>query len=318
MTMKVALSLGVMAATLFAFLFLAPSPASAIVLDHEILMEAESSGLVHATVKISYDTLDSDKAFYLVFGRIGNVRAEDARGPVSCTTEGVTGGTQIICTPNVADRINYQLQLRFDVLDLVARSDSKQIFNYKVSIAEQTRSFKFGFRLPEGMVLVEPAKDAYLPANAVLGTTGRRVTLDWDMRPELGQSHIFFVRYEPPFGFPVPVSFDYLYVVLAVVIALIAYFWIRAKKSTRTEAIISVLNQDERKVLEAIADIGEKCKQRDVVKKTAFSKAKVSRILTALEKRGIIKKEQLGRTNRIILKEKKLLEEKKKKGSAEF
>jgi uncharacterized membrane protein len=60
---------------------------------------------------------------------------------------------------------------------------------------------------------------------------------------------------------------------------------------------------DERLVLDAIKKEGGKIIQSDLVKNTGFSKAKVSKILSELENRNLIRKEKYKRTNLIFLNE---------------
>ncbi len=62
-----------------------------------------------------------------------------------------------------------------------------------------------------------------------------------------------------------------------------------------------VLRDDERKVVEALLESGGEVKQNDLARIVEYSKAKVSYMVRDLEKRGILKKSPLGRTNRITL-----------------
>jgi len=81
------------------------------------------------------------------------------------------------------------------------------------------------------------------------------------------------------------------------------YFRRRAGRGTGVKRVFSVLKGDERRVIDVILLKGDKCKQRDIVRATDYSKAKVSRIMTELEARGILSRERIGRTNRVVLSE---------------
>lgn len=65
--------------------------------------------------------------------------------------------------------------------------------------------------------------------------------------------------------------------------------------------MLSLLEPDERKIIEALIDNEGKSSQSDIVKKTGISRVKVSRILKKLEQKGIIKKNQNGMTNTVEL-----------------
>lgn len=269
---------------------------------NEVHINLDKAGLARVTVNVQYKFVSTDKAYYLAFARILNVKAQDSGGPLECVLEKQTYGTQISCTPNIQNRTNYSMQLSFDASDLVTKTDGKSIFAYSYAISNPTDILKVSVRLPEGTGLIEG--EAMTPPNATVGSTGRQVTLDWQLvGPTLGKTYTFEARFEPLFG--IPFTYDYLYAVVAVVLVLIIYFW-RTRRVTRTKTILSVLSSKEKMVLEALLSKGSSAKQRDVVRVTGFSKAKVSRIIAALEERGLIKKQPLGRTNRIILVDKRL------------
>lgn len=63
--------------------------------------------------------------------------------------------------------------------------------------------------------------------------------------------------------------------------------------------MLSLLEPDERKIIETLIDNEGKSSQSDIVKKTGISRVKVSRILKKLEQKGIIKKIQNGMTNTV-------------------
>ena len=83
--------------------------------------------------------------------------------------------------------------------------------------------------------------------------------------------------------------------------AILLILW-RMGRRQKVQTVLSVLKKDEKMVLECLIKRKGECKQRQIVRETDFSKAKVSRILMDLEKRGVIKKERRGRTNIVQLK----------------
>lgn len=69
----------------------------------------------------------------------------------------------------------------------------------------------------------------------------------------------------------------------------------------RMNMVLRALEGDEREIVRVIMESGGEILQNELVNTLNFSKAKVSRNLMSLERRGIIKKNQYGLTNRIIL-----------------
>lgn len=70
------------------------------------------------------------------------------------------------------------------------------------------------------------------------------------------------------------------------------------------DAVLTALEGDEKELVKQIADHGGEMLQNELVLSLNFSKAKVSRMLTDLEKRGLVIKKQYGLTNKVALAEK--------------
>lgn len=68
-----------------------------------------------------------------------------------------------------------------------------------------------------------------------------------------------------------------------------------------TQVLLRALEGDERKAVELIALNGGRILQNELVNSLDFSKAKVSRVLMNLERRGIITKKKYGLTNCIAI-----------------
>ncbi len=66
-------------------------------------------------------------------------------------------------------------------------------------------------------------------------------------------------------------------------------------------AVVKALDEDERRLYLQIREAGGTALQRDLVASGAFSKAKVTRLLDKLERRGLVVRERYGATNRVKL-----------------
>ncbi len=73
-------------------------------------------------------------------------------------------------------------------------------------------------------------------------------------------------------------------------------------KEERFEIMVKALSQDEQKLIRIIKD-QEGITQATLRLKTDYSKTKLSFVLADLEKKGLIKKELSGKTNKLYIKE---------------
>ncbi len=78
----------------------------------------------------------------------------------------------------------------------------------------------------------------------------------------------------------------------------------KPKKITKRSysKIMSDMNSDEKNIFEKIIEEEGTIFQSELVEKTKFSKAKVSRVLDKLEGKGLVERRRRGMTNVIILK----------------
>ncbi len=67
------------------------------------------------------------------------------------------------------------------------------------------------------------------------------------------------------------------------------------------DLVLRLLDGDERRLMRVIVESRGDVLQRDLVTATAFSDAKVSRLLDRLEERGLVVRERQGMTNRVRL-----------------
>ena len=73
------------------------------------------------------------------------------------------------------------------------------------------------------------------------------------------------------------------------------------KGESALDAVLRVLNEDERKVIDTLVAEGGTMLQKDIRWKTGLSRVKTHRILLRLAKRGIVSAEKYYNTNRITL-----------------
>jgi uncharacterized membrane protein len=98
--------------------------------------------------------------------------------------------------------------------------------------------------------------------------------------------------------------FYFLILLLIVALFFVALYALKKRKivvkkivRVKPEKILmEVLDEYEKKVYEIVRDAG-KIRQNEIVEKTGFSKARVSRVLKSLAEKKLVKVEKRGRTN---------------------
>ncbi len=163
-------------------------------------------------------------------------------------------------------------------------------------------------KIPQNSVLSEElANQSYSPDNGKILTDGKLIMVYWEKENVTADDLKFSVSYSIPSA---GAGFSNLFVVSIagiVIISMIAVaIYVRKGDGLgkiTAEAMTSILNTDEKKVVDILAKHGGKSGQKIIVRESDFSKAKVSRLVKNLKSRGVIDIEPIsGRENRIILK----------------
>jgi uncharacterized membrane protein len=226
-----------------------------------------------------------------------NVTADGV--PVKCSlSSGI--GSSIICNNINARIIVYNLK----TYSIVRTLQSLNIFSSRFSVTQPTDRFSVSVNLPFGTTLADASKLAGTgmnpsePSGAMQGSDGRRIFVEWIYdKPQLGYTSDYTVVYEQV----KTIDFNiFLFIISAIVIAFLIFLIFFFRRS-HVHNILPVLTDNERKVMEILIR-DKKADQRVIVKETDFSKAKTSRIIQDLEKRGLVEKRAKGRTNIITLK----------------
>ncbi len=204
----------------------------------------------------------------------------------------------------------YKITYRYTLDNVVERHENIYILSITHSLFANVKNFEFTVALPPGYGVV----DNRVSPESEPTSDGRRVILKWELHepipPEFKDFRVIVI-YENLFE-----ARNYIYIALliiaAVIILFLTYKYLKARgisvrllldRKRRLEEKIEILKEDEQKIMKLIIE-NEGIDQRDIVKITGFSKTKVSKILSELEKRGAIRKEQIGRRNKIYLAKK--------------
>jgi len=77
---------------------------------------------------------------------------------------------------------------------------------------------------------------------------------------------------------------------------------IKSPESGFPREVLALLAKDEKILVEEVLGAGGRMKQNELVNRLPFPKAKVSRLLSRLERKGLVDKRRYGLTNEVVLK----------------
>ena len=193
------------------------------------------------------------------------------------------------------------LNLEFWSDDVVKKFRDKYVFDADLSVFENVSSLSIFVKLPEKYWLSE--KDSVFPTPDQILSDGKRIILKFSKTDMTSQEpikvRIYFEGY-PGQSF----SISHLIVLSLFIFGIMVSIFVTylRKVGSRSVKLIEILDPEERKVIHIVKRAGGKINQKVIVRETDFSKAKVSRLVKNLERRGIIRVEKIGRTNIIYLK----------------
>ncbi len=275
-------------------------------------------------------------------GRVENLKSYDPQGGLKSETNYIGDKTyvKVYFRGTLMPGGEYTVRHEFQTPQKISEYNNTYLLSTAYSLLANVKNFELTLRLPEGMGIVEGEANI-VPKPEEVTTDGRQIILRWTEKNPT--EYRVFVRYEPlviktppptttpapttlppttlppttqpPINIPqVPAWYSYLPILSAVLIILLIILasyimadkW-RVKlpfsKSRDISEKIDILKEDEQEILRIIME-SDGIVQRKIQDLAGFSKAKVSKILSELEKRGAIRKEQIGRRNKIYLTEK--------------
>lgn len=108
---------------------------------------------------------------------------------------------------------------------------------------------------------------------------------------------------------PLPLFIPFIASVGLFIGTLVYHLLIPVREPINKKAVLGLLEDEEKKIVETIVNHRGKITQANIVRITKIPKIRVFRTLKRLEQRGIVEKHPYGKTNIIVLKEpyKKLL-----------
>lgn len=222
----------------------------------------------------------------------------------TCNAQDKKWGTLIFCDFTQAGEGGRALSIRFRRSNSVEKIENIYHFEGDIETPQKVPRMVTKAVLDKEFILIsEPEKATTLvpftPKNTTKGSDGRHIFLVWERKNlEKGEGLDFSVSYERTS--PMPQDNTIFLIPGVIVLIILLILGLKFKKEGPNE-IESMLKEDERKAIEIVKSHGGMCKQREIVRESNFSKAKVSRLVKDLKERKLIKVEKAGRTNKIYL-----------------
>jgi len=226
------------------------------------------------------------------YGNIRNISSN-----VNCIVE----GELISCKSENVTAINIQV-----LSDVVAKAGNTYNFNIQLELKDDVSRVTSLVTLPIGMIIKD--ENEIFPSGYRTLSNGRNILVYWELENVSSTQPLGFrVKYQSIQ--PSPEIFNRFYfLILLLIIALffVALYALKKRKvivkkivRVKPEKIVmEVLDEYEKKVYEIVKEAG-KIKQNEIVEKTGFSKARVSRVLKSLAEKKLVKVEKRGRTNMV-------------------
>lgn len=218
-----------------------------------------------------------------------------------CTVVKKVLETEVICNIQNSDRTDINISYSSD--ETVKKRDGYFLYADSFKLNDDIKTLSVLVKLPEATGLSEPIENSYSPSDALIGSDGRRLIINW-LKNDLKKGEMFDVSiaFEKT-GEVVASEFPIEYIIVAIIITLSAsglfyHFYLRNRG---VKVILPVLKSDEKTIFNTIMKHGSGVNQKVIVRDSGYSKAKVSKVLNSLKERGLVKLERIGRSNKVYI-----------------
>jgi len=281
---------------------------SAVGLDYYgIETVVDKNFLVSTTATLIFDEPINHIDYNLDFP-IFNLSVKTFSGTSRCGFENTETGSVISCDFYGIEIEDTTIKLSFSTRNAIKRIEDNYEFRAGYPITVPTKRMFSIIKLPpKGTLAGETANQSYFPSDGNILTDGKHMIISWEKK-NLTSSDLltFSVLFEVggAGGLLWDMSVIAMTMIVVVVMIAVAVFMRRGSASVQKEVkVLPLLNKDEKKIVDIAARHGGEAKQRELVRESDFSKAKVSRLVKNLKERGVVDTEPIsGRENKVILK----------------
>ncbi|MBR9682574.1 MAG: hypothetical protein GOV02_02775 [Candidatus Aenigmarchaeota archaeon] len=206
----------------------------------------------------------------------------------------------------------FHIFIKYSKIDQMEQiSENRYQFKESIRSSVPAKNMLVLVKIPEGMGLIEKegeseSEQPFLPTTGTVGSDGRRPIIVWEKSDiVIGEGIDTSIVFEQIIstGFS-DTDVILISVGLIVLVAIIGrlYYKFFVKKRAHVKVVMPILKQDEKLVVEALMKNGGKnVNQKLIVQDSNYSKAKVSKVLSSLQERGIVTLERVGRKNKVSM-----------------
>ena len=209
--------------------------------------------------------------------------------------------TQVVCSMGASSKTD--ISISYISEESVKKRDGYFLYTDSFKLDEDVKTLSVLVKLPEATGLSEPIDSSYSPSDALIGSDGRRLVINW-LKNDLKEGEMFDVSiaFENT-GNIIPSAFPIEYVIVAIIVSFSALgvFYQFYLRNRGVKVIIPVLKSDEKMIFNTIMKHGSGVNQKIIVRDSGYSKAKVSKVLNSLKERGLVKLERIGRSNKVYI-----------------
>lgn len=212
----------------------------------------------------------------------------------------------LVCKPESPFMVGLiKIHPTFRLEDVITKQGNISYFSLDIPILEETDRFNINIKIPNGMALSDNKNYPLSPTDGNIWSDGRRIIISWESE-NLQKGDVIPIRiYYESLDAGIIAYLNQTWFVILVFGVILSAVITNRLLSKKSQLVLSVLNENEKMVVDIIkSQHTDKIDQRQVVKLSGFSKAKVSRIIQSLEERGLLEREKRGRKNIISLKSK--------------
>jgi uncharacterized membrane protein len=291
--------------SVFALILLIPLASATPVNYYETVVELDSESS-NFTFIFLFEEAPNGSLEYLLPFSVKDFETNANFGNYTCDLFQKAWGSLISCNFSQVTEGGRALNIKFVTSDTVNTVENKLFFLSNIKTPQDVDRMFLKIVLNKGYVLIEEPEEPttmvpYSPNDGMQGSDGRRIFIEWERENvKKGEGIDASVTYESIS--PIVAGNQNMVFLLIGVLILVIVTLVGIRGRGRQGVEMSVLKEDEKKVMEIIKGRGGMCKQRVVVRETDFSKAKVSRLVKDLEERGLITTEKEGRTKKIYIK----------------
>lgn len=245
---------------------------------------------------------------YQINFKIYNFSASADFSKAKCRIIDLKDAAGVSCDLKEITKEKNTLTFTFYTKDTVRYEGGRYQFIGDYTVPFPVKNFFILIRLPTNGILAEEiANESYFPGDGGVLTDGKHIMVYWERENLTPRENLKFSIF-----YNLPVLGDkkiynitvIILTVLILITMIVVAIYLRKEKTT--QVVRSVLNKDEKIIVDILHAHGGEAGQKVLVRESDFSKAKVSRIVKGLAERNVVEVQPLsGRENKVILKIKK-------------